>query len=63
VATRDRRVFVSSVHNEEQRSKARTPQKQESTRRRIAATDGQIDALAYELYGMREEELGIVEGG
>jgi hypothetical protein len=31
--------------------------------RQIAPTDGQIDVLAYELYGMTEDEIRIVEGG
>ena len=30
--------------------------------RQIEATDEQIDALVYELYGLTEEEIGIVEG-
>ena len=30
--------------------------------RQIAATDGAIDKLAYELYGLTEEEIAIVEG-
>lgn len=30
--------------------------------RRCAALDGQIDALVYELYGMTDEEIAIVEG-
>jgi len=30
--------------------------------RQIAAADRQIDALVYELYGLSEEEIGIVEG-
>jgi hypothetical protein len=30
--------------------------------RQIEATDRQIDALVYELYGLTEEEIGIVEG-
>jgi hypothetical protein len=29
---------------------------------RIAATDRQIDQLVYKLYGLTEEEIGIVEG-
>lgn len=29
----------------------------------FAATDGQIDRLVYELYGLSEEEIRIVEGG
>jgi len=30
--------------------------------RRIAATDRRIDRLVYKLYGLTEEEIGIVEG-
>jgi type II restriction/modification system DNA methylase subunit YeeA len=30
---------------------------------RIDATDKQIDLLVYELYGLTEEEIKIVEGG
>ena len=30
--------------------------------RRIGAVDDQIDTLVYELYGLTEEEIGIVEG-
>jgi len=29
--------------------------------RRIEATDRQIDRLVYELYGLTEEDIGIVE--
>jgi len=29
---------------------------------KIEATDGQIDALVYELYGLTEVEIRIVEG-
>jgi len=32
--------------------KVKTPREQESLRRTIAATDAQIDALVYELYGL-----------
>jgi len=31
--------------------------------RRIDSTDRQIDKLVYELYGLTEEEIKIVEGG
>ncbi len=31
--------------------------------RQIEATDKQIDQLVYELYGLSEEEIKIVEGG
>jgi len=42
--------------------KAKTPHEQESIQRQIAATDKQIDALVYELYGLTEEGIRIVEG-
>jgi hypothetical protein len=42
--------------------KAKTPHEQESLKRTIAATDKQIDALVYELYGLTERESRIVEG-
>jgi type I restriction-modification system DNA methylase subunit len=41
---------------------ARTPQEQEMLQREIAATDAQIDRLVYELYGLTEDEIRIVEG-
>jgi hypothetical protein len=39
-----------------------TPFEQEQLEREIAATDAQIDRLVYELYGLTEEEIKIVEG-
>ncbi|MCX6842449.1 MAG: hypothetical protein NTX53_09240 [candidate division WOR-3 bacterium] len=41
--------------------KAKTPHEQESLQRQIAATDRQIDTFVYELYGLTEEEVRIVE--
>jgi type II secretory pathway component PulJ len=41
--------------------KAKTPHEQESLQRQIAATDRQR-RLVYELYGLTEEEIRIVEG-
>jgi hypothetical protein len=41
--------------------KAKTPHEQESIQRQIVATDRQIDALVYELYGLTEEHR-VVEG-
>jgi dsDNA-binding SOS-regulon protein len=41
---------------------ARTPQEKTALERQIAATDTQIDALVYELYGLAEDEIKIVEG-
>jgi hypothetical protein len=34
--------------------KAKTPHEQESLQRQVAATEGQIDTLVYELYGLTE---------
>ena len=39
-----------------------TPHEQTALERQIEATDRQIDALVYELYGLTEEEIAIVEG-
>ena len=41
---------------------AQTPQEQEMLQREIAATDAHIDRLVYELYGLTEDEIRIVEG-
>ena len=41
---------------------ARTPQEQTALERQIAATDTQIDRLVYELYGLTDAEIKIVEG-
>lgn len=41
----------------EQKSKAQALQAE------ITRLDREIDALVYELYGLTEEEIGIVEGG
>ena len=41
---------------------AHTPQEKESLQREIEVTDRQIDQLVYELYGLTEEEINIVEG-
>ena len=40
---------------------ARTPQSKELVKRQIEATDKQLDALVYELYGLTEDEIKIVE--
>jgi hypothetical protein len=41
---------------------ARTPQERTALERQIAATDAQIDRLVYDLYGLTEDEIAIVEG-
>jgi len=40
----------------------RTPQGKTALERQVAATDTQIDALVYQLYGLTAEEIAIVEG-
>jgi hypothetical protein len=42
---------------------ATVPHGKELYQRQIEATDRQIDALVYELYGLTEEEIIVVEGG
>ena len=39
------------------------PQKKEMLRDEIASTDQAIDALVYQLYGLTEAEIKIVEAG
>lgn len=45
-----------------QRATARTPHEQTALDRQISATDTQIDRLVYDLYGLTEEEIKLVEG-
>jgi hypothetical protein len=44
------------------RAAARTPNERTFLQAQIDATDRQIDRLVYELYGLTEEEIRIVEG-
>ena len=46
-----------------QLAQAKLPQKKTVLKRQIEATDRQIDKLVYELYGLTEEEIKIVESG
>ena len=45
-----------------QSAAARSPQDKERMKREIESTDGAIDRLVYELYGLTEDEVKIVEG-
>jgi len=47
----------------QQLAAAKTPTAKTTLQRQIDATDRQIDRLVYELYGLTEEEIGMVEGG
>jgi hypothetical protein len=57
----DRMVaLMLALHS--RRAAARTPHEQAVLQAQIDATDRQIDRLVYELYGLAEEEIRIVEG-
>jgi hypothetical protein len=43
-------------------TKAKAPDDKTKLQRQIDATDREIDRLVYDLYGLTEEEIGIVEG-
>jgi hypothetical protein len=47
----------------QRKSAARNPHETEALDRQIHATDEQIDRLVYELYGLTEEEIRLVEEG
>jgi hypothetical protein len=56
-------IFVEQMLELHKRlAKAKTPQEKESLERQIQETDSSIDLLVYELYGLNEEEVKIVEG-
>ena len=40
---------------------SKVPHEKEAIQRQIEVTDGQIDRLVYELYGLTEEDIRIVE--
>lgn len=46
----------------ERLSEARISREKSVMRRQIEATDRQIDRLVYELYGLTDEEIEVVEG-
>jgi len=47
----------------EKKMVAHTDHEKTSLQRQIDAVDQQIDQLVYELYGLTDEEIRIVEGG
>jgi hypothetical protein len=47
---------------QEELGAVKTPNERAMVERRIEAVDGQIDGLVYELYGLTEGEIKIVEG-
>ena len=53
-------ILILELHKRS--ASARTPQDKEMLERQIESTDEAIDRLVYELYGLTEEEIKIVEG-
>jgi hypothetical protein len=64
VARHDRMVSLvtAMLDLHKQLAAARTADEKNAIHRLIDATDLEIDRLVYELYGLTEEEIGIVEG-
>jgi hypothetical protein len=63
VAHHDRMVsLVDQMLSFHKQLKGPHTHEQTALQRRIEATDRQIDALVYELYGLTEEEIRVVEG-
>ena len=65
VARHDRMVAPGRAHAgsaQEARGRGRTPHVKTVLQRQIEATDRQIDRLVYELYGLTDEEIAVVEG-
>ncbi len=55
-------LLVENMLNlHKQLAQAKLPQTKTTIQRQIDATDSQIDQLVYELYGLSEEEIKIVE--
>ena len=63
-ASHDRLITLTDnmLSLKRQLSEARTGHEQTLLQRQIEATNRQIDALVYELYGLTEDEIRIVEG-
>ena len=55
-------IFINIQTLTEHAANARLPQDKEMLQRQIQATDDQIDRLVFELYGLTEDEIKIVEG-
>ena len=63
VEQHDRMVTLVERMLELHKRDPQTPQEADRIQREIAATDGAIDKLVYELYGLTEEEIKIIEAG
>jgi len=51
------------LHLNKALQKATLPEQKEQLKARIDYTDQKIDKLVYELYGLTEEEIRIIENG
>ena len=58
---KNQRPFESMLELQRRQQSARAPQEKDMLARQIESTDGQIDRLVYQLYGLSEEEIKIVE--
>jgi hypothetical protein len=61
-AAHDRLVTLVEQMLALHKQSTRTPQEKEMLARQIESTDAAIDKLVYELYGLTEEEIKVVEG-
>jgi hypothetical protein len=55
-------TLVEQMLELHKRQAAKSQSDQELYQRQIDATDREIDRLVYELYGLTEEEIKVVEG-
>jgi len=62
VKQHDRMVSLVERMLELHKRTPQTPHEKERLEREIASTDNQIDRLVYDLYGLTEDEIKIVEG-
>jgi len=64
IARHDRMVSLMERMLDQHRRLAAesVPHVKTALQRQIAGTDREIDRLAYELYGLTEAEIGVVEG-
>ena len=63
VGRRTLALRLAQALNCPQPTAAKTPTEKTHLQRQIDSTDREIDRLVYELYGLTEEEIRIVEGG
>jgi len=57
------RAKTAMLDLHKQLAAAKMPHGRTAIQRQIDATDRRIDELVYELYGLRDEEIAIVEAG